>query len=138
MLTGNEINPIGEGQVLATIVLTILGSLLTANIFGAFAVIVSNLNRKNSKFQEKIDTANSSMVNMKIPEELQDEVRQFMVATQDNLDNQKELDSFMQMISPSLRIKVTKYIFFDAIASNDIFKYAGSDLVDFIISDITT
>jgi len=87
VLSGNEINPVGESHVLATVVLTISGSLLTANIFGAFAVIVSNLNRKNSKFQEKIDTANSSMVNMKIPDELQDEIRHFMVATEGNLDN---------------------------------------------------
>jgi len=87
VLTGNEINPVGGKQALTTIILTVLGSLITANIFGTFAVIVSSLNRKNSKFQEKIDTANSSMVNMKIPEDLQDEVRQFMVSTQNNLDN---------------------------------------------------
>ena len=121
VLTGNEINPVGGKQALTTIILTVLGSLITANIFGTFAVIVSSLNRKNSKFQEKIDTANSSMVNMKIPEDLQDEVRQFMVSTQNNLDNQKELDSFMQMISPSLRTRVTKYIFMDAVTSNSVF-----------------
>ena len=44
-----------------------------------------------------------------------------MVATENNLDTQKELDNFMQMISPSLRNKVTKYIFMDAVASNPIF-----------------
>jgi len=45
-----------------------------------------------------------------------------MVATENNLDTQKELDSFMSMISPSLRNKVTKYIFMDAVVSNPIFQ----------------
>ena len=60
------------------------------------------------------------MINMKLSRDLQDEVKQFMLATQNNLDNQTELDSFMQMISPSLRNKVTKHIFLDAIASNPV------------------
>ena len=46
----------------------------------------------------------------------------FMLSTENNLDNQKQLDTFMQMISPSLRNKVTKYIFLDAIAANSIFQ----------------
>jgi len=47
------------------------------------------------------------MLNMKFPEYLQEEIRQFMVSTENNLDSQNELDSFMLMISPSLRNKVT-------------------------------
>ena len=61
------------------------------------------------------------MLNMKFPEQLQDEIRQFMVATENNLDSQNELDSFMLMISPSLRNKVTKFIFMDAVTANPIF-----------------
>ena len=61
-----------------------------------------------------------------------------MVSTQNNLDNQKELDNFMQMISPSLRNKVTKYIFMDAVSANPIFQQGGLDLIDFIINDVTT
>jgi len=87
VLTGNEINPVSDLQIAVASILTILGALIIANIFGTFAVVVTSLNRKNSKFQDKIDTANSSMLNMKIPELLQDEIRQFMVATENNLDN---------------------------------------------------
>jgi len=78
------------------------------------------------------------MLNMKIPGELQEEIRQFMVSTQNNLDNQKELDSFMQMISPSLRNKVTKYILMDAVSANPIFNEGSQDLVDLIINDVST
>ena len=77
------------------------------------------------------------MRNMKLPVDLQDEVKSFMVSTQDNLDNQKELDSFMQMISPSLRNKVTKHIFLDAIASNPVLS-GSQEVIDFLINDVAT
>jgi len=87
VLTGNEMQPKGDLLTALACIMTVLGSLIIANIFGTFAVVMAALNRKSSKFQEKIDTANSSMMNMKIPESLQDEIRQFMVSTQNNLDN---------------------------------------------------
>ena len=62
-------------------ILSITGALYTANIFGTITVVVSTLNRSSQKFQEKIDVANTSMRNMKLPEDLQDEVKQFMVST---------------------------------------------------------
>jgi len=60
-----------------------------------------------------------------------------MMSTQDSLDNQKELDSFMMMISPSLRNKVTKYIFLDAIASNPVLS-GSQKVIDFLINDVST
>jgi len=60
------------------------------------------------------------MRNMKLPLELMEEVRDFMMSTHNNLDTQKELDYFMQMISPSLRNKVTKHIFINSISRNPI------------------
>ena len=60
------------------------------------------------------------MANMNLPTIIQQDVREFMISTQNNLDSQKELDNFMQMISPSLRNRVTKHIFLDAISSNPI------------------
>ena len=77
------------------------------------------------------------MMNMKLPQELQDEIRKFMLETQNNLDNQRELDNFMLMISPSLRTKVVRNIVMDAIKSNPIFSDA-SNLLDFLINDVST
>ena len=58
------------------------------------------------------------MKNMKLPENLQNNVREFMLSTQSNLDNQKELDQFLTLISPSLRLSVTQHIFLNSIQSN--------------------
>ena len=41
VLTGNEINPVSDLQVGVASILTILGSLIIANIFGTFAVVVT-------------------------------------------------------------------------------------------------
>ena len=43
----------------------------------------------------------------------------------------------MQMISPSLRNKVTKFIFLDSIASNPILS-GSQEVIDFLINDVST
>ena len=83
--------------------LLIAGALVNANIFGTIAVLVASFNRKAQRFQEQIDIANTSMKNMKLTEHIQANVRDFMMTTQSNLDDQKDLDYFLNVISPSLR-----------------------------------
>ena len=48
----------------------IFGALTTAVMFGEMAVLMSNLNRKATRFQELFDTANTTMKNMKLPEDI--------------------------------------------------------------------
>ena len=72
---------------MSTIFMSIIGALYIANIVGTVTVIVSALSRNQQKLQEKIDLANSSMRNMKLPPDLREEVNQFMMSTQNNLDS---------------------------------------------------
>jgi regulator of protease activity HflC (stomatin/prohibitin superfamily) len=58
-----------------------MGALVNANIFGTIAVIAQTINRKAQRFQEQIDVANTSMKNMKLPESLQNSIREFMMFT---------------------------------------------------------
>lgn len=58
-----------------------------------------------------MDTANTAMNNMHIPDTIQDEVREFMIYIQATQDQQEELQKFLQMISPSLKQKVAICIF---------------------------
>jgi hypothetical protein len=88
-----------------------MGAIVNANIFGNMALIVQSLNAKFSEFQGQIDTANTAMKNIKLPEELQTRVIQYMQYQQSTLDQQKELEKFFMMISPSLKNEVTRYIF---------------------------
>ena len=75
------------------------------------------------------------MKNMKLPEDLQTSIREFMMFTQSNLDNQKELDQFFGLISPSLRKQVTQHIFQNAVGVNPVFK-SNLEIMEFLINDI--
>jgi cell division septum initiation protein DivIVA len=61
---------------------------------------------------------NTNMKNMKLPEEIQTEIREFMFTTQNSLDNQKEMNQFVDMLSPSLKNLVMQHIFINAFKRN--------------------
>ena len=46
---------------------------------------------------------NTNMKTMKLPEGIQTEIREFMFTTQNSLDNQKEMNQFIEMLSPNLK-----------------------------------
>lgn len=50
------------------------------------------------------------------------------------MNHQKELDAFLVMLSPSLKQKVTSYIFYDTILSNPVFKEKSDILNSFLTS----
>jgi hypothetical protein len=60
-------------------------------------------NVRAQKFQEKIDMVNTNMKTMRLPEGIQTEIREFMFTTQNSLDNQKEMNQFITMLSPNLK-----------------------------------
>jgi hypothetical protein len=128
-------------------VFILIGAIITANIFGTMAVILTNLNRKFSRFQEKIDIANTSMKNMKLPVlkigeltfqvELQSRVINYLMYTQSTLDNQKELNKFLSMISPSLEVEVKRHIFGCVLKENRVFRGEKGMLLDFVIRNLS-
>ena len=101
------------------------------------AVLVQGLNRRASRFQDNIDTANTAMKNMRLPEEIQKKVQSYMMFTQASLDHQNELDLFLDMISPSLRIEVARQIFSDAIMKNEVLNRNPS-LIEFLVPKLIT
>jgi hypothetical protein len=84
-----------------------------------------------------MDLTNTSMKNMKIPEDIQTNIREFMMSTYSSLDNQRELDKFYSIISPSLRLQVTHHIFTNSIEKNLIFA-GNQELIEFLINDVKT
>eukprot|EP00347_Sterkiella_histriomuscorum_P022573 403337973 len=137
ILYGGDLFPRGNLQLGFLSLAFILSALINANILGTIAVIIQTLNRRASRFQEQIDIANTAMKNMKLPEDLQRKVQDFMMYTQSNLDYQKQLDMFLNMISPSLRLQVTQHIFLIAISKNIIFK-GNQELIRFVVHNIIT
>ena len=82
MLAGNEVGPRNTESVVFVAIVLIIGAIINAKIFGNMAVIIQELNKKASRFQEKIDAANTAMKNMKIPPELRHKVINYLLYTQ--------------------------------------------------------
>lgn len=66
---------------------------------------------------------NTTISNLNLPLDLTTRIRDFVIANQDGLDSQNELKTFMAMISPSLRMKVTNYDFYSVVQKQDVFGY---------------
>ena len=75
------------------------------------------------------------MKNMRLPEEIQTEIREFMLSTQGNLDNQNNMNKFVDMLSPSLKTLVMQHIFLNAFNKNPVFQN-DRPLIDYLIKDI--
>lgn len=136
MLAGNDLAPTGYVQVIFATIFVLAASIINANIFGNIAVILQQINRKQSSFHEKVEMATSTMRNMSVPEYLQNKVQAYLISTQSTLDQQKEFDSFLKLLSPSLRTEVTKHIFQEAILSNPMFEQKV-EIIDVILYDLT-
>ena len=78
------------------------------------------------------------MFSLEIPENIQDEVRQFLIEVQDYKNQQKEMKDFIENISPRLCKMVNKYIFFVMINLNQyILKMMeNQEYINFLTSDM--
>lgn len=115
MLGGNDIGPRGDFQCTFVTVILLLSAIINANIFGNMAVVIQSLNRKAANFQEKMEYASETMKNLNIPEGIQEDVKSYLTYTQSTYDHQKDLDTFLNMLSPSLKQQVSVHIFEDVI-----------------------
>lgn len=138
-LAGNEIGPKTSFEYWYFSFWLTAGSLINANIFGEMAVLVQVMNKKSVKFQEQVDTANTAMKNLDIEPKLQEEVRDYFLFTQITLDEQQELEKFLELLSPSLKLEITIHIFGELMKKN-IFKDQKkvNQTIRFLVSKLVT
>ena len=72
ILTGNEIAPRNAVQTVVATMVIIVGTIVSAFIFGNMAAIMGSLNKKSSAFDAQMDMVNTTMRSMRIPEDMQD------------------------------------------------------------------
>ena len=133
MLVGGELQPRKTLDAFLSAILIVFGTLITSTLFGEIAVLMSNLNRKSTRFQEVQDTANTAMKNMKLPESVQIKISDYLIYTHAMLDTQEEYDRFESNLSPSLKEDVNKIIYGRIIDSNVIFR--GNDEIGQFITN---
>jgi hypothetical protein len=105
----------------------LFSAMINANIFGIMANLIFDISVKDVKFQEKYDTANTAMANLDFNSATCSKVRAYLITTQATQDQQEELDSFLQNISPSLRFKVLVTIFSVSMKRNRVFTSLFND-----------
>ena len=110
-LFGNDLGARDDGQLIFVSIINIMGAICQANLFGELAVLVYNINKKAIILQEKIDTVNTAMNHLNLPNEIQQEVIRFIKKTQHSQDQQEELNEFNQLIPNSFQQRITYDIF---------------------------
>lgn len=81
-VVGIEINPNTMVLYIFCATMILAGAMITAVLFGEIAVVMDNLNRKSTRFNELMDSANTTMKNLKLPEPLQLKIYDYLIATQ--------------------------------------------------------
>jgi hypothetical protein len=129
MLGQNDIGPRDSFQLAFVTIMLLAAAIINANIFGNIAVLLQALNRKATNFQEKMEYASETMKNLKIPVIIQEEVKSYLTYTQSTQDHQKDMDIFLNMLSPSLKGQVSTYIFHDTILKSSVFQGKSQTLI---------
>jgi hypothetical protein len=115
ILDGADMVPGNIHQAIVVSILVIFSEFIHAHILGTMGVVLHALNHKSSKFQEQIEFVTSAMKNLKLSEDIQRNILDYITQGQSEMDAQKEMEELMSMISPSLRSQVTQHLFMNAI-----------------------
>lgn len=135
-ILGNEIGPRDEVQLLFLSALLMMGAFMNGKILGHITVLLQQLNRRSTKFQEKLDNATTTMKNLSVPVDVQNKVHTYLLYTRSTLDHQKELDTFLTMLSPSLKLEIRRCIFQESVINNKVFG-GRVEILDLILQDLT-
>lgn len=74
----------------------IVSSIMNGLIIGNMALYLSELGKKTSEFQTKMDTVNTAMNNLKLSPELTRKIQEFFITTNSTSTLQNELNDFMR------------------------------------------
>ena len=134
---GNDISPNGLFQIAFIIIMLIFCSIANAIILGNITVMLTSLNRKSSRFQEKLENVTDVMKNLKLNENLEKDIKHYISYIENTYENQKEMDTFLSILSPSLKRKVIFNIFKDTLLSNKMFE-DQNDIVSVVWEKLET
>jgi CRP-like cAMP-binding protein len=102
LLVGGEVGARTTLQACFAAFMILFGALLTAIIFGDMAVLMSNMNIRQTKFQESQNAVNTAMKNLRLPDKLQQHISDYLIFTEATLASREDLETFKNLISPSL------------------------------------
>ena len=117
-LGGNEMGPRSDTEIFVMFMTLTLLILVNAYVFGQMSVLVGEASKKSASLQSTIDVANTSMNNLQLKQDTKTDIRMFLISTQNTLYEQKQINNFLETISPTLKEKVLIEVFLDIMKSN--------------------
>ena len=103
--------------------------MLEALLFGKFADLAMEMNKKENLQEEKENLVNSAIKSMAIPEKLELKIEGFLAYTQNYFDFQHEFKLFYKIIPPSIKDQVIYHIFSETLKEHSSIEL-GSLLID--------
>ena len=95
-----EVNARSYTQMGVMVIIYILNAIVNAVLFGVFVEQFQIIRKKQTDFQEKIDTSNKSMFELNMPAGLQDEIRNYFKKINETKHQLKGQKGFLESISP--------------------------------------
>ena len=120
--------PEAFGEQVFFVCIIVLGGLLSASIFGAFAVVVGEVFAGENNVQARISATSTQMARMHIPRPMRKRVHDYqrhMAKLEESGATVFTKDSFMSDLSPALRGDLKLYLFLETIAQNVFFLKAN-------------
>lgn len=106
-----EICPRTEIELAFVAVCMILSAMINALLFGIFAELLAVLAERSSRFQEKMDNANSAMCQVELSDELRKNVRGYFFKTEESRAQKDDWEAFEENLSQTQIKLVTKQLF---------------------------
>ena len=136
LITGNECAPVTFSQTVFASIVILMGSVVTAFIFGNIAALIAAINKKDSHFQDQLDMISQTMRSLKLPEDLQDSVLNYLQYIHETPDFQQDLEKFFSLLSPALKNQILAHLHMSVIRKVEIFRQCSSIEISFIMNNL--
>ena len=130
VIGGNELGPRETSELVYVVMINLIGAIVNAYIFGELAVLLTQIDRKQARYQHVFDAANTAMSNINLDEKLKEEIRTYFKKVQDTMSQQRELNEFFDQISPSLKLEVQSHMFERSLQKNITIKKAADAIME--------
>ena len=88
-------------QISFLIVIYIMNAIFNAILFGLYFDLIAESKRRQNEFQDQIDRANMAMINLQLPFNIKEMVRNYILQTHETKTQQEEYQRFADSMPPS-------------------------------------
>ena len=122
MLLGADTVAFNTAQCVFAAFVLIVGSMITAVLFGQITALVMEMNSRSANMQEIMENTNDIMISLKLPKDLVSLVNEFLSRTHNYRKKQSNLQQFFKMVPEDLKKQVIRSVFDTAVSGCGLFQ----------------